>query len=70
MTQETKKDAWSIKYTTLLFATIFMALGATASHFITTEYVELKLAAKPAQDRAILADLGYIDNMQYAVIGN
>jgi hypothetical protein len=64
-----------IKISTLLFATIFMALGAIPTFYGTMEYAQLRADAKPAQDRAILADLGYdipnhIDSTRYAVIGN
>jgi hypothetical protein len=51
----------TIKITTLLSAAIFMAAGAIPAHFATVEYVELKIAAKPAQDRADLQQLGFTD---------
>lgn len=73
MTKETTKQAWSVRFTSILFALVWLTLGSVPTYYATVEYTELKLAAKPAQDRKDLQQLGYIpqfvDSNEFAVIG-
>lgn len=63
-----------IKITTILFAIFWLTVGSVPTYYATMEYTELKLAAKPAQDRQDLAALGFIpdfvDSQQYSMINN
>ena len=63
-----------IRITSLILTAFWISLGAVPTYYATVEYTELKLAAKPAQNRKDLQQLGfipdYVDSNQYSMIGN
>lgn len=62
-----------IRITSLILTAFWISVGAIPAYYAAVEYTELKLAAKPAQDRKDLQQLGYIpqfvDSEEFAVIG-
>lgn len=63
-----------IRITSLILTAFWISVGAIPTYYATMEYAELKLAAKPMQDKQDLVALGYdipqfVDSNDYAVIG-